>query len=155
MGYIDLYLAKAVQVIEGLGCHAIDEMVQLFVEACAQGGRLSVLGVGGSAANASHAVNDFRKFAGMDAYMPVDNVAEFTARINDEGWDTVYSEWLACSQLNDKDLVFVLSVGGAAASRISAQISYRHCNTPARSGPEFMVSRDGTEVLPPRSPMTA
>ena len=112
MGYVDSYLAEAIRVIELLDRDAIDRMVQLFVETRAQGGRLFVLWVGGSAANASHAVNDFRKIAGMEAYTPVDNVSELTARINDDGWDTVFAEWLAGSHLNQKDMVFVLSVGG-------------------------------------------
>ena len=112
MGYVDSYLAEAIRVIELLDRDAIDRVVQLFVETRAQGGRLFVLGVGGSAANASHAVNDFRKIAGMEAYTPVDNVSELTARINDDGWDTVFAEWLAGSHLNQKDMVFVLSVGG-------------------------------------------
>ena len=112
MGHVDSYLAEAVQVIEQLDREAIEEMVRLLVATRARGGRLFVLGVGGGAANASHAVNDFRKIAGMEAYTPVDNVAELTARTNDEGWDTVFAAWLANSRLREKDLVLVLSVGG-------------------------------------------
>ena len=112
MGHVDSYLAEAAQVIEQLDREAIEEMVRLLVATRARGGRLFVLGVGGSAANASHAVNDFRKIAGMEAYTPVDNVAELTARTNDEGWDTVFVEWLANSRLRENDLVLVLSVGG-------------------------------------------
>ena len=88
-----------------------------------RGGRLFVLGVGGSAANASHAVNDFRKLAGIEAYTPVDNVSELTARTNDEGWDTVFATWLEGSRLRRDDLILVLSVGGGSAERhISANI---------------------------------
>jgi D-sedoheptulose 7-phosphate isomerase len=81
------------------------------------GGRLFILGVGGSAANSSHAVNDFRKLAGIEAYAPTDNVAELTARTNDEGWDTVFDSWLRTSRANEKDAVLVLSVGGGDAGR--------------------------------------
>ena len=112
MGHVDSYLAEAAQVIEQLDREAIEKMVRLLVATRERGGRLFVLGVGGSAANASHAVNDFRKIAGMEAYTPVDNVAELTARTNDEGWDTVFVEWLANSRLRENDLVLVLSVGG-------------------------------------------
>jgi D-sedoheptulose 7-phosphate isomerase len=82
-----------------------------------RGGRLFILGVGGSAANASHAVNDFRKIAGLEAYAPTDNVSELTARTNDEGWPSVFVEWLRGSRLNGKDCVFVLSVGGGNFER--------------------------------------
>ena len=94
MKYADSYLAEAIRVIELLDRDAIERMVRLFVETRAQGGRLFVLGVGGSAANASHAVNDFRKIAGLEAYAPTDNVSELTARINDDGWDTAFARWL-------------------------------------------------------------
>ena len=112
MGYVDSYLREATQIIEQLDRGIIEQMVQLFLRTRERGGRLFILGVGGSAGNASHAVNDFRKIGGMEAYAPTDNVSELTARVNDEGWDTVFSNWLEGSRLNDKDLVFVLSVGG-------------------------------------------
>ena len=104
MGYTDSYLKQAMQIIEELDRGTIEQMVELLVETRRQGGRLFILGVGGSAANASHAVNDFRKIAGMEAYAPTDNVSELTARTNDDGWDTVFAEWLAGSRLNEKDL---------------------------------------------------
>jgi D-sedoheptulose 7-phosphate isomerase len=87
-------------------------MVRLLAETRARGGRLFILGVGGSAANASHAVNDFRKIAGLEAYAPTDNVSELTARTNDEGWASVFEQWLRISRLRASDLVFVFSVGG-------------------------------------------
>src|SRR5436309_8794238 len=87
-------------------------MAQKLVDVRARGGRLFILGVGGSAANASHAVNDFRKICGIETYAPTDNVSELTARTNDDGWDTVFVNWLRVSKLNAKDAVFVLSVGG-------------------------------------------
>ena len=110
--YTQQYLAAAAQVIEQLDCNAIDAIVQLVVETRRRGGRLFILGVGGSAGNASHAVNDFRKIAGIESYAPTDNVSELTARINDEGWDTAFAKWLEGSRLNEKDLILVLSVGG-------------------------------------------
>ena len=112
MSYTQQYLAAAAQVIEQLDRNAIDAMVRLVVETRQCGGRLFILGVGGSAGNASHAVNDFRKIAGIESYAPTDNVSELTARINDEGWDTAFANWLEGSRLSEKDLILVLSVGG-------------------------------------------
>src|SRR5436309_2917247 len=91
---------------------AIDRIVQKLVDVRARGGRLFMLGVGGSAANASHAVNDFRKICGIETYAPTDNVSELTARTNDDGWDTVFVNWLRVSKLTRRDMLFVLSVGG-------------------------------------------
>ena len=112
MGYTTTYLDEAVEIISKIDRQAIDRTVDLFRRTRDGGGRLFILGVGGSAGNASHAVNDFRKIGGMEAYAPTDNVSELTARVNDEGWDTVFSTWLAGSRLTTKDLVLVLSVGG-------------------------------------------
>ena len=112
MSHTDTFLREAAQVIAQLDQATIEKMVALFVRTRQQGGRLFILGVGGSAANASHAVNDFRKLAGMEAYAPTDNVSELTARINDEGWDTAFAKWLEGSRLSERDLIFVLSVGG-------------------------------------------
>ena len=98
-------------------------MIKILLEIRRQGGRLFFLGVGGSAGNCSHAVNDFRKIAGFEAYTPTDNVSELTARTNDEGWNTVFSEWLKGSRLNEKDGVFVFSVGGGDKEKnISANL---------------------------------
>ena len=115
MSYTQQYLAAAAQVIEQLDRSAIDAMVRLFVETRQRGGRLFILGVGGSAGNASHAVNDFRKIAGIESYAPTDNVSELTARINDEGWDTAFAKWLEGSRLSEKDLILVLSSAAAIA----------------------------------------
>src|SRR5438445_9209179 len=112
MDFIASYLHEAKQVIERLDRTAISRMLDLLEQTRAQGGRLFILGVGGSAGNASHAVNDFRKLTGFEAYAPTDNVSELTARTNDEGWDTVFEAWLRTSRLNDKDAVLVFSVGG-------------------------------------------
>ncbi|MBI5567056.1 MAG: SIS domain-containing protein [Chloroflexi bacterium] len=112
MTYTQQHLAEAGRIIQQLGVDAIERMVKLLVELRARGGRLFFLGVGGSAANCSHAVNDFRKIAGIEAYAPTDNVSELTARTNDEGWASVFVGWLKISQLKATDMVFVFSVGG-------------------------------------------
>src|SRR5437016_10709479 len=112
MSYTTEYIAEASQILARLDTAAIDRMVALLGELRDRGGRLFFLGVGGSAANASHAVNDFRKIAQIETYAPTDNVSELTARTNDEGWETVFVQWLRVSKLNAHDAVFVLSVGG-------------------------------------------
>jgi D-sedoheptulose 7-phosphate isomerase len=112
MTFIDEFLAEFSSVVAGLDRQAIDQCVELIVTTRAQRGRLFILGVGGSAGNASHAVNDFRKLADVEAYAPTDNVSELTARTNDEGWSTVFAAWLKTSRLSDQDLLLVLSVGG-------------------------------------------
>lgn len=110
--YSRLHLNEAAQIIEQLNDEVIENMADILQNVRQQGGRLFFLGVGGSAGNASHAVNDFRKIVGIETYAPTDNVSELTARTNDEGWDTVFAEWLKISKLNSNDAVFVLSVGG-------------------------------------------
>ena len=114
MTYARQHLDEAARVLAGLDADEIEKMAALLVDLRATGGRLFFLGVGGSAANCSHAVNDFRKIAGFEAYTPVDNVAELTARTNDEGWDTVFVNWLKGSRFDARDMVFVLSVGGGS-----------------------------------------
>src|SRR5258708_5556448 len=106
------FLAEAKDVIDRLDAVSIEGAAALLALTRASGGRLFILGVGGSAANASHAVNDFRKIAGIEAYAPTDNVSELTARTNDEGWATVFESWLRVSRLRANDLVLVFSVGG-------------------------------------------
>ncbi len=112
MSFVDQFLAEAGEIIERLDRAAIDRVADLLAQTRERGGRLFVLGVGGSAGNASHAVNDFRKLAGIEAYAPTDNVSELTARTNDEGWPTVFDGWLRVSRLRADDCVLVLSVGG-------------------------------------------
>src|SRR5437899_7455365 len=107
-------LAEAEAILLQLDHAAIDRLVAHLVHLKVRGGRLFILGVGGGAGHASHAVNDFRKIAGIEAYAPTDNVSELTARINDEGWDTSFSDWLRGSRLNSADGVFVFSVGGGS-----------------------------------------
>lgn len=115
--HTERYLAEAASLVARLDRSAIEAIVSRLLDLRERGGRLFFLGVGGSAANASHAVNDFRKIAGFEAYTPVDNVAELTARVNDDGWETTYAEWLRGSRLGAKDMVFVLSVGGGDLER--------------------------------------
>ena len=112
MSYSKQHLDESIEITKAIDPEIIEKIVDLLSDVKSTGGRLFVLGVGGSAANASHAVNDFRKLAGIETYAPTDNVAELTARTNDEGWHTVFSGWLKVSKLNAKDCLFVLSVGG-------------------------------------------
>jgi len=112
MTFSDQFLSEAVQIINALDRPTIEHVVQILADTRSGGGRLFILGVGGSAANASHAVNDFRKIAGIEAYAPTDNVSELTARTNDEGWVTVFESWLRVSRLTPKDTLLVFSVGG-------------------------------------------
>jgi D-sedoheptulose 7-phosphate isomerase len=112
LNYAEQHLKEAADIIAALDVNKIEAMAELLANLRAEGGRLFFLGVGGSAGNASHAVNDFRKIVGIETYAPTDNVSELTARTNDEGWQTVFSEWLKVSRLNDRDALFILSVGG-------------------------------------------
>ena len=112
MSHTARFLAEAREIIDRLDQEAIEAMATLLAQTRERRGRLFILGVGGSAANASHAVNDFRKIVGIEAYAPTDNVSELTARTNDEGWSTVFVEWLKVSRLKRDDLILVLSVGG-------------------------------------------
>ena len=105
-------MEESIEITRQISAEKIEELVDNLSIIKKSGGRLFILGVGGSAANASHAVNDFRKLAGIETYAPTDNVAEITARTNDEGWPTVFSEWLKISKLSPKDCLFILSVGG-------------------------------------------
>jgi len=106
------YFDETRQILERIPHEAVEKMVDLLVQVRADGGRLFILGVGGSAANASHSVNDFRKITGLEAYAPTDNVSELTARTNDEGWASVFKSWLEVSRLSARDAVLVFSVGG-------------------------------------------
>ena len=112
MSFADTFLAETAEIVRRLDRAAIESIAGLLAGTRERGGRLFILGVGGSAANASHAVNDFRKLAGIEAYTPTDNVSELTARTNDEGWATVFEEWLKVSRLSAADMLLVFSVGG-------------------------------------------
>jgi D-sedoheptulose 7-phosphate isomerase len=112
MSYAQQHLNEAVEIIQKIDVAAIEKMADLLATVKAEGGRIFFLGVGGSAANCSHAVNDFRKIVGLESYAPTDNVSELTARTNDEGWATIFVEWLKTSKLAARDAIFVFSVGG-------------------------------------------
>lgn len=123
MSFVSDYLGEAAQIIERLDRGAVDEMIRLLADLRTRQGRLFILGVGGGAGHAAHAVGDFRKIAGIEAYAPSDNMAELTARVNDEGWNTTYVEWLRGSRLKSADMVFVFSVGGGDLEKnISANL---------------------------------
>ncbi|MCX6979743.1 MAG: SIS domain-containing protein [Verrucomicrobia bacterium] len=112
MSYSKQHIGEAISILGQLDVDIIEKAVTLLASTRERGGRLFILGVGGSAGNASHAVNDFRKICGFEAYAPTDNVSELTARTNDEGWSTVFSEWLRGSRLREEDALLILSVGG-------------------------------------------
>ena len=117
MSYTDVHLDEAARIIRLIDGKAIERVAELLAATRDRGGRLFFLGVGGSAGNCSHAVNDFRKLAGFEAYAPTDNVSELTARINDEGWETIFEAWLKGSRLRADDAVFVFSVGGGSLEK--------------------------------------
>ena len=115
--YTETYLREVADIAARVDRDAVDALVEILREARDRGGRLFILGVGGGAGNAGHAVNDFRKIAGIESYAPTDNVAELTARINDEGWESAFAQWLRGSRLRRGDVVFVFSVGGGDRER--------------------------------------
>jgi len=117
MNFSEQFLNEVQQVTASLDTSAIENMVSMLAKLRNDEGRLFILGVGGSAANASHAVNDFRKIVGLEAYAPTDNVSELTARTNDEGWPTVFEKWLQVSRLRSNDAILVLSVGGGSLEK--------------------------------------
>ncbi|MEY2564177.1 MAG: D-sedoheptulose 7-phosphate isomerase [Verrucomicrobiota bacterium] len=117
MNYSEQHLQETGRILSLVDPALCEKAVDLLVALRARAGRLFILGVGGSAANASHAVNDFRKIAGLESYAPTDNVSELTARTNDDGWTTVFAEWLKGSRLNERDALLVLSVGGGDAEK--------------------------------------
>ena len=112
MTYAQQHLNEAIEIINKIDVAAVEKMADLLAQVKASGGRVFFLGVGGSAGNCSHAVNDFRKIVGIESYAPTDNVSELTARTNDEGWATVFVEWLKVSRLTERDALFIMSVGG-------------------------------------------
>ena len=145
MSYIVNHFTEAQKVLSQIDTQQIELMVDILAQTHQQGGRLFFLGVGGSAANASHAVNDFRKICGMEAYAPTDNVSELTARTNDDGWESVFVEWLKGSRLSAQDCVFVFSVGGGnreknvSANLVHALVYAKEQNTKIVG----VVGRDG------------
>jgi len=145
MNYSKRYLEEVGQIAQRIDLKQVEKAIDILCALRERGGRLFMLGVGGSAANCTHAVNDFRKLAGIETYAPVDNVAELTARTNDEGWETVFAAWLEVSRLNSKDVIFVLSVGGGNKERnVSANIVHA-LEYAKKQGAQIMgiVGRDG------------
>src|SRR6266852_1978288 len=145
MSHATTFFEQAGRICAALDHDAIERLAQALAALRERNGRLFILGVGGSAANCSHAVNDFRKLCGIEAYTPVDNVAELTARTNDEGWDTVFAAWLKTSRANKNDAVFVFSVGGGNMEKnVSANIVAGLKEAKQRSMKIFgVVGRDG------------
>jgi D-sedoheptulose 7-phosphate isomerase len=123
MGHVEAFFNQAGEITRSIDHKGIEALAHALADLRERGGRLFLLGVGGGAGHCSHAVNDFRKLCGIEAYAPTDNVSELTARTNDEGWETVFAAWLRTSKANDKDAIFVFSVGGGDAERnISANL---------------------------------
>jgi D-sedoheptulose 7-phosphate isomerase len=123
MTYTQEHIAETMEIASKIDVNAIEKMADLLAQVKAEDGRIFFLGVGGSAGNCSHAVNDFRKIVGIEAYAPTDNVSELTARTNDEGWATIFAEWLKVSKLKPKDALFIFSVGGGNLEKnISANL---------------------------------
>ena len=145
MSYSKQHLREASEIVAKLDPTLCEKAVELLAAVRARAGRLFILGAGGSAANASHAVNDFRKLAGIESYAPTDNVSELTARTNDDGWPSVFAEWLKGSRLNEKDAILVLSVGGGSFEKnvspnlVSALQLAKECGTAILG----IVGRDG------------
>lgn len=157
------FLGEVTQIVAGLDADAIERAAVLLAEARAKGGRLFILGVGGSAANASHAVNDFRKIVGIEAYAPTDNVSELTARTNDEGWASVFAAWLQTSRLTDRDILLVFSVGGGnleqnvspnlvAALQLAKQVGARIVGIVGRDGGFTAQVADACVLVPTVNP---
>jgi D-sedoheptulose 7-phosphate isomerase len=145
MTHSEAYLLQAAQIARQIDHHLMERMVDELVALRARGGRLFLLGVGGSAGNCSHAVNDFRKLAGIEAYSPCDNVSELTARTNDEGWASIFEEWLKVSRAKPDDAIFVLSVGGGSAEKNVSPNIVKAIDEAKRRGLKIfgVVGRDG------------
>ena len=165
MSYSKQHLDESIEITKLIDPEIIERIVDLLLDVKSQGGRLFVLGVGGSAANASHAVNDFRKLAGIETYAPTDNVAELTARTNDEGWQTVFSGWLKVSKLNSKDCLFILSVGGGNKEKnvspnlieaidLAKEVGARVTGIVGRDGGYTALNADVCLVVPTVNPNT-
>lgn len=165
MSYSGQYVEEAIEVLRRLDQSVIEQTVDLLVELRSRGGRLFILGVGGGAGNASHAVNDFRKIVGIEAYAPTDNVSELTARINDDGWDSSFANWLRGSRLSSSDMVFVFSVGGGDLERnispnivhalkLAKQVGATVCGVVGRNGGYTAQAADSCVLIPVVNPTT-
>ena len=165
MSYTQKHLQEVAAILQRLDVAAIEKIAELLAEIKASAGRIFFLGVGGSAGNCSHAVNDFRKLAGIECYAPTDNVSELTARVNDDGWESTFVEWLKVSRLNDKDAIFILSVGGGnvdknispnlvAAARYAKTIGARVIGILGRDGGHAAQVADASVIVPTVNPET-
>jgi len=163
MEFIKQYLIEAKEVIDHLDLVAMESVVSIIEGTRGNNGRMFVLGVGGSAANASHAVNDFRKIVGIEAYAPTDNVSELTARTNDDGWASVFVEWLKTSGLCQKDMILVFSVGGGnldknvspnlvSAIQYAKEVGAKVCGVVGRDGGYTAQAADACVVVPTVNP---
>ncbi len=165
MEYAKRYFEEVETIAKSIEIDVIEKMVQIIWDVKEKKGRLFFIGVGGSAANCSHAVNDFRKIGGIECYTPNDNVAEITARTNDEGWETVYAPWLECSRLSDNDAVFVFSVGGGSkeknisvnlvkALELAKSVGSKILGIIGRDGGYTKKVADACLIIPTQSPDT-
>src|SRR5690242_17924639 len=145
MGFVESYLAETARIAEALPAERIEALARLLRAVRDRNGRIFFIGVGGGAGHASHAVNDFRKIAGIECYAPSDNVSELTARTNDDGWETSYSAYLTGSRIRAEDLVFVFSVGGGDVERNISVNLVRAIETARKAGASIagLVGRDG------------
>jgi len=161
--FSERHLQEAREIVEAIDVAPIERMVSILVEVRETGGRLFFLGVGGSAGNCGHAVNDFRKIVGIEAYAPTDNVSELTARVNDEGWETVFVEWLKTSRLKPIDAIFVLSVGGGSleknvspnlvrALQYAKEVGARVLGVVGRDGGYTAIVGDAVSIVPTVNP---
>jgi D-sedoheptulose 7-phosphate isomerase len=163
MSYSAQHLKETAEIVAKLDAAACERCVDELVGLRSRGGRLFILGVGGSAANASHAVNDFRKIGGFEAYAPTDNVSELTARTNDEGWASVFAEWLRGSRFNAKDTLLILSVGGGsveknvspnlvAALQLAQQVGARIIGIVGKDGGDTAKAAHACVIIPTVNP---
>ena len=165
MQFIDQYFTEAKKIIDKIDRGQILKMVSIISETRNNNGRMFILGVGGGAGHASHAVNDFRKICGLEAYTPTDNVSELTARVNDDGWETAYVNWLKISKLNKNDMLLVFSVGGGNLEKnisvnimksleLAKKLGTRICGIVGRDGGYTVQVADACVVVPPVNPET-
>ncbi len=165
MSYAAQHMKEAVEIIQKMDVSAIEKMADLLATVKADGGRIFFLGVGGSAGNCSHAVNDFRKIVGIESYAPTDNVSELTARTNDEGWATVFVEWLKISKLQPKDALFIFSVGGGnleknispnlvEAIKLAKSVGAKVTGVVGRDGGYTAQAADACVIVPTVNPET-
>lgn len=165
MNFAQEHLEEAIAIIRKLDTHAIERVAELLAGVKREGGRLFFLGVGGSAGNCSHAVNDFRKLVGIESYAPTDNVSELTARTNDEGWATIFVEWLKTSRLSKRDCIFIFSVGGGnleknispnlvEALKYAKEIGARITGVVGRDGGYTAKVADVCVIVPTVNPQT-